>query len=136
MPYTLQMLRTLVDVHSDRAEPLRIHIEALERSIESQPAFCLQSVRTLFEAAHATIGPHLSVNFGKKTGFPDRMKEIIAALDFSIKDHPNAPEINEQITALTTGIMDVSWALSRLSNIPNMRQAGRSTGAPFSGSTR
>lgn len=124
MPYTLQMLRALIEAHPDRAEPLRIHIEALERSIESQPAFCLQSVRTLFEAAHATIGPHLGVDFGKKTGFPDRMKEIIGALDFSIKDHPNAAEINEQITALTTGIMDVSWALSRLSNIPNMRHGG------------
>lgn len=124
MPYALQMLRGLLDAHPDRAEPLRIHIDALERSIESQPAFCLQSVRTLFEAAHATIAPRLGVDFGKKTGFPDRMRAIIAALDFSITDHPNAAEINEQITALTTGIMDVSWALSRLSNIPNMRHGG------------
>lgn len=124
MAYALQMLRGLLDAHPDRAEPLRIHIEALERSIESQPVFCLQGVRTLFEAAHATIAPRLGVDFGKKTGFPDRMREIIAALDFSITDHPNAAEINEQITALTTGIMDVSWALSRLSNIPNMRHGG------------
>jgi hypothetical protein len=124
MPYTLQMLRALIDAHPDRAEPLRIHIEALERSIESQPAFCLQSVRTLFEAAHATIAPRLGVDFGNRTGFPDRMREIIAALDFSITDHPNAAEINEHITALTTGIMDMSWALSRLSNIPNMRHGG------------
>ena len=52
------------------------------------------------------------------------MREVIAALDFSIVDHPNAAEINEQITALTTGIVDVAWALSRLSNIPNMRHGG------------
>lgn len=124
MPYTLQMLRALLDTHPDRAEPLRIHIEALERSIESQPAFCLQNVRTLFEAAHTTIAPHLGVDFGKRAGFPDRMRDIIAALDFSITGHPNAADINEQIAALTTGIVDVAWALSKLSNIPNMRHGG------------
>ncbi len=124
MPYALQMLRALLDAHPDRAEPLRIHIEALERSIESQPAFCLQNVRTLFEAAHATIAPRLGVDFGKKTGFPDRMREIIAALDFSIIDHPDAAEINQQIKALTTGIDDMAFALARLSNFPNMRHGG------------
>jgi hypothetical protein len=124
MPYTLQMLRTLIAAHPDRAEPLRIHVEALERSIESQPAFCLQSVRTLFEAAHATIGPRLGVDFGKKAGFPDRMRGVIAAMDFSIAGHPNADEINEQIRALTTGIDDVAVALAKLSNIPNMRHGG------------
>lgn len=124
MPYTLQMLRALIEAHPDRAEPLRIHIEALERSIESQPAFCLQSVRTLFEAAHATIAPRLGVDFGKKIGFPDRMRGVIAAMDFSIGDHPNADEINEQIRALTTGIDDIATALAKLSNIPNMRHGG------------
>ena len=124
MPYTLQMLRTLMDAHPDRAEPLRIHVEALERSIESQPAFCLQSVRTLFEAAHATIAPRLGVEFGNRAGFPDRMRGVIAAMDFSIAGHPNAEEINEQIRALTTGIDDVAVALAKLSNIPNMRHGG------------
>lgn len=124
MPYSLQLLRTLLDAHPDRAEPLRIHIEALERSIESQPAFCLQSVRTLFEAAHSTIAPRLGVDFGKKQGFPDRMKLIITAMDFSIADHPNAAEINEQIAALTSGINDMAVALAKLSNIPNLRHGG------------
>ncbi|MCU0905565.1 MAG: abortive infection family protein [Tabrizicola sp.] len=124
MPYTLQMLRALMDAHPDRAEPLRIHIEALERSIESQPAFCLQSVRTLFEAAHTTIAPRLGVDFGKKAGFPDRMRGVIAAMDFSIADHPNADDINEQIKALASGIDDVAVALAKLSNIPNMRHGG------------
>jgi hypothetical protein len=124
MAYTLQMLRALVETHPDRAEPLRIHIEALERSIESQPAFCLQSVRTLFEAAHTTIAPRLGVDFGKKAGFPDRMRDVIAAMDFSIADHPDAANINEQIRALATGIDDMAVALARLSNIPNMRHGG------------
>ena len=58
MPYMLQMLRARTQEHPDRAERLRVHIEALEASIEGQPAFCLQNVRTLFEAAHATIEAH------------------------------------------------------------------------------
>lgn len=124
MPYTLQMLRTLLEIHPDRAEPLRIHIEALERSIESQPAFCLQSVRTLFEAAHSTIGPRLGIEFSKKDGFPDRMRGVIDAMDFSLTDHPNAADINEHIKALTKGIDDVAVALAKLSNVPNMRHGG------------
>jgi hypothetical protein len=124
MPYALQMLRSLLDAHPDRAEPLRTHIDVLERSIESQPAFCLQSVRTLFEAAHATIAPRLGLTFGRNVGFPDRMRGIIEAMDFSISDHPNAVEINTQITALTAGINEVAVALARLSNIPNMRHGG------------
>lgn len=124
MPYALQMLRTLMEAHPDRAGPLRTHVEALERSIEVQPAFCLQNVRTLFEAAHATIAPRLGVDFGKRVGFPDRMRGVIAAMDFSIADHPNAAEINEQVRALTTGIDDIAIALAKLSNIPNMRHGG------------
>jgi hypothetical protein len=124
MPYALQMLRGLLEAHPDRAAPLRIHIDALERSIESQPAFCLQSVRSLFEAAHATIAPRLGVEFGKKVGFPDRMSAIIEALDFSITDHPNGAEINDHVSMLVKGIDDIAFALARLSNIPNMRHWG------------
>lgn len=124
MPYSLQMLRALLELHPDRAEPLRIHIEALERSIESQPAFCLQSVRTLFEAAHSTIGPRLGIEFRKKDGFPDRMRGVIDAMDFSLTDHPNAADINEHIKALTKGIDDIAVALAKLSNVPNMRHGG------------
>lgn len=124
MTYTLQMLRTLMQAHPDRAEPLRRHVEALELSIESQPAFCLQNVRTLFEAAHHTIAPRLGVTFGKKGGFPDRMRDVIKALDFSIDGHPEAEQINAQIRALTQGIDDIAVALAKLSNIPNMRHGG------------
>ena len=124
MPYTLQMLRALMEVHPDRAGNLRIHVESLENSIENQPAFCLQSVRTLFEAAHATIAPHLGVAFARKAGFPDRMRAVVEALDFSIPEHPDAEKINQTIADLLKGIDDTAAALARLSNIPNMRHGG------------
>lgn len=124
MPYTLQMLRALIDTHPDRAAPLRRHVEALELSIESQPAFCLQNVRTLFEAAHETIAPLLGVSFGRNGGFPDRMRGVIQALDFSIAAHPQAARINQHLSELLKGIDDTTVALARLSNIPNMRHGG------------
>jgi hypothetical protein len=124
MAYALQMLRALMNAHPDRAEPLRRHVEALELSIESQPAFCLQNVRTLFEAAQVTIAPQLGVTFGKKTGFPDRMREVIEALDFTIADHPDATKISTTIASLLKGIDDTAVALAQLSNIPNMRHGG------------
>jgi hypothetical protein len=124
MPFALQMLRELMDAHPDRAEPLRRHVEALELSIESQPAFCLQNVRTLFEAAHLTIAPMLGVSFGKNGGFPDRMRGVIEALDFSVAGHPDAPKISATIADLLKGIDDTTVALARLSNIPNMRHGG------------
>lgn len=124
MPYTLQMLRMLIEAHPDRAAPLRRHVEALELSIENQPAFCLQNVRTLFEAAHETVAPLLGVTFAKRAGFPDRMRGVIEALDFSIDGHPKAAEIGKQLTALIQGVDDTAVALARLSNIPNMRHGG------------
>jgi len=124
MPYALQMLRALMEAHPDRAENLRIYVEALETSIENQPAFCLQNVRTLFEAAHATIAPHLGVVFAKKSGFPDRMRAVVEALDFSIPDHPDAEKIHQTIADLLKGMDDTAAALARLSNIPNMRHGG------------
>ena len=124
MPYALQMLRALMEAHPDRAGNLSIHVESLENSIENQPAFCLQGVRTLFEAAHATIAPHLGVVFARKAGFPDRMRAVVEALDFSIPDHPDAEKINQTIADLLKGIDDTAAALARLSNIPNMRHGG------------
>ncbi len=124
MPYMLQMLRALMQEHPDRAERLRVHVEALEASIEGQPAFCLQNVRTLFEAAHATIAPQLGVTFGKSSGFPGRMRSVIEKMDFSITDHPDATKIHATITALLKGIDDTAVALADLSNIPNMRHGG------------
>jgi hypothetical protein len=113
-----------MEAHPDRAEPLRRHVDALELSIESQPAFCLQNVRTLFEAAHLTIAPRLGVEFGKSVSFPGRMRGVIQALDFSISDHPEAAKINTTISALLRGIDDTAIALAQLSNIPNMRHGG------------
>jgi hypothetical protein len=124
MPYTLQMLRALLDAHPDRAEPLRIHITALERSIENEPAFCLQSVRGLFEAANITIGPRLGVVFGKDEQFHQRMKTVIGAMDFSMKDHPDADKIDATLKKLLGSINGTAHALAELSNIPNMRHGG------------
>ncbi|MBS0529137.1 MAG: abortive infection family protein [Proteobacteria bacterium] len=124
MAYRLQSLHALMEAHPDRAEPLRRHVEALELSIESQPAFCLQNVRTLFEAAHATIAPQLGVNFGRNDGFPGRMKGVIAALDFSVANHPEAEKINTHVKELTQAIEDMAVALAKLSNIPNLRHGG------------
>src|ERR1700730_13468836 len=117
------MLRALMQEHPDRAERLRVHVEALEASIEGQPAFCLQNVRTLFEAAHATIAPQLGVTFTSNR-FPDRMRRVIEALDFSVVDHPDAAKIHTTITALLKDIDDTAVALAQLSNIPNMRHGG------------
>ena len=118
------MLRNLMDSHPDRAAPLRRHVDALELSIESQPAFCLQNVRTLFEAAQATVAPLLGVTFNRNDGFPDRMRDLIQALDFSIDPHPEAAAISQQLGALMQGINVTAVALARLSNIPNMRHGG------------
>jgi hypothetical protein len=118
------MLRALIDAHPDRAERLTPHVEALERSIQSQPAFCLQNVRTLFEAAHATIAPQLGVEFSSRAGFPDRMRGVIDALDFSVADHPDAAAIHTHVQALVAAINDMAIALARLSNVPNMRHGG------------
>ena len=124
MPYALQMLRALLDAHPDRAAPLRIHVTALERSIESEPAFCLQGVRGLFEAAHATIAPRLGIVFGKDDQFHQRMRAVINAMDFSITDHPDAGKINETLRRLLGSINGTAQALAELSNIPNMRHGG------------
>ncbi len=124
MPYLLQMLHALMEEHPDRAQPLRRYVEALEASIESQPAFCLQNVRTLFEAAHATIGPQIGATFGRKAGFPGRMRAVIEKLDFTITNHPDGAVINTTIRALLKGIDDTAVALANLSNIPNMRHGG------------
>lgn len=118
------MLRALIEAHPDRAERLKPHVEALELSIETQPAFCLQNVRTLFEAAHATIAPQLGVEFRAGAGFPDRMRGVIGALDFSVADHPDAATIHTHVQSLVASINDMAVALARLSNVPNMRHGG------------
>ncbi|WP_114912540.1 abortive infection family protein [Acidibrevibacterium fodinaquatile] len=124
MPYTLQMLRALMEDHPDRVGNLRIHVESLENSIENQPAFCLQSVRTLFETVQLTIAPIIGVDLSGVTEFPARNGRIVKALDFSIRNHPDAAEIDAVIKKLLGSINGTISALAELSNIPGLRHGG------------
>ena len=123
MAYQLQLLRNLIERHPERAGNLELHVRALEQSIEQLPNTCLASVRTIFEAAQASIGQQLNIEFGRD-GLPGRMTKVIEAFDFSMADHPDGDKIHEELTALTKGIEETTTALARLSNIPNMRHGG------------
>ena len=123
MAYQLQLLRNLIDRHPERAGNLELHVRALEQSIEELPNTCLASVRTIFEAAQASIGQQLNIEFGRD-GLPSRMTKVIEAFDFSMADHPDGEKIHEELTALIKGIEETTTALARLSNIPNMRHGG------------
>lgn len=123
MAYQLQLLRNLIERHPERAGNLELHVRALEQSIEQLPNTCLASVRTIFEAAQASIGLHLNIEFGGD-GLPGRMTKVIEAFDFSMTDHPGGDKIHEELTALIKGIEETTTALARLSNIPNMRHGG------------
>lgn len=123
MAYQLQLLRNLIDRHPERAGNLELHVRALEQSIEQLPNTCLASVRTIFEAAQASIGLHLNIEFGRD-GLPGRMTKVIDAFDFSMTDHPDGDKIHEELSALIKGIEETTTALARLSNIPNMRHGG------------
>ena len=124
MPYTLQMLRALMEDHPDRAERLRTPVEALESVIEDQPESCLQSVRTFFEAVQLTLAPRLRVDLSGVTEFPARNGRIVKALDFSIRNHPNAAEIDAVIKKLLGSVNSTISALAELSNIPGLRHGG------------
>lgn len=123
MAYQLQLLRNLIGRHPERAGNLDLHVRALEQSIEQLPNTCLASVRTIFEAAQASIGLSLNIEFGRD-GLPGRMTKVIEAFDFSMTDHPDGDKIHEELTALIKGIEETTTALARLSNIPNMRHGG------------
>lgn len=123
MAYQLQLLRNLIERHPERAGNLELHVAALEQSIEQLPNTCLASVRTIFEAAQASIGLQLSIEFGRD-GLPGRMTKVIEAFDFSMTDHPDGDKIHEELSALVKGIEETTTALARLSNIPNMRHGG------------
>ena len=123
MAYQLQLLRNLIERHPERAGNLELHVAALEQSIEQLPNTCLASVRTIFEAAQASIGLQLNIEFGRD-GLPDRMTKVIDAFDFSMADHPDGNKIHEELSALIKGIEETTTALARLSNIPNMRHGG------------
>ncbi|HWW63517.1 MAG TPA: abortive infection family protein [Sphingomonadaceae bacterium] len=123
MAYQLQLLRNLIEQHPERAGNLELHVRALEQSIEQLPNTCLASVRTIFEAAQASIGLSLNIEFGRD-GLPGRMTKVIEAFDFTMTDHPDGDKIHEELTALIKGIEETTTALARLSNIPNMRHGG------------
>lgn len=123
MAYQLQLLRNLIGRHPERAGNLELHVRALEQSIEELPNTCLAGVRTIFEAAQASIGQQLNIEFGRD-GLPGRMTKVIEAFDFSMADHPDGAKIHEELTALIKGIEETTTALARLSNIPNMRHGG------------
>lgn len=123
MAYQLQLLRNLIERHQERAGNLELHVRALEQSIEQLPNTCLASVRTIFEAAQASIGLSLNIEFGRD-GLPGRMTKVIEAFDFTMTDHPDGDKIHEELSALIKGIEETTTALARLSNIPNMRHGG------------
>ena len=123
MAYQLQLLRNLIERHPERAGNLELHVRALEQSIEQLPNTCLASVRTIFEAAQASIGLSLNIEFGRD-GLPGRMTKVIEAFDFTMADHPDGDKIHEELSALIKGIEETTTALARLSNIPNMRHGG------------
>lgn len=130
MAYQLQLLRNLIERHPERAGNLELHVRALEQSIEQLPNTCLASVRTIFEAAQASIGLSLNIEFARD-GLPGRMTKVIEAFDFTMTDHPDGDKIHDELSALIKGIEETTTALARLSNIPNMRHGGALDWAVF-----
>jgi abortive infection Abi-like protein len=124
MPYRLQMLQTLMEAHPDRAARLRVHVEALEASIDREPDRCLERVRALFEATQLTIAPQLGLAFSDADEFSMRNRRVFDALDFSLKDHPDADRVDKAIKKLVGSINGTIGALAELSNIPGMRHGG------------
>lgn len=124
MAYTLQLLRSLIDTHPDRAARLAPHVTALELAIVAEPGRCLERVRALFESACHTIGPQLALPRMDDEDFPAQIARIIRALDFALDGHPEAERIGASIRQLLGSINGTIGALARLSNIPGMRHGG------------
>lgn len=124
MAYTLQLLRSLIDTHPDRAARLLPHVTALEMVIVAEPGRCLERVRALFESTCHTIGPQLGLPPIGDEGFPAQIARIIRALDFALDGHPEAERIGDAIRQLLSSINGTIGALARLSNIPGMRHGG------------
>lgn len=124
MAYRLQMLHALIEAHPDRAGRLKVHVDALESTITSEPERCLERVRALFEATYHTIAPHLGLGSVAGEDFPTQNSRIIKALDFSLEGHPEAEKIGETIRKLVGSINGTVGALAELSNISGMRHGG------------
>ena len=124
MPYRLHMLHTLMENHPDRAARLRVHVEALETTIASEPDRCLERVRALFEATQLTIAPQLGLAFSDGDEFSTRNRRLFDSLDFTLQDHPDAERVDKAIKKLVGSINGTIGALAELSNIPGMRHGG------------
>lgn len=124
MAYTLQLLRSLIEAHPDRAAPLTRHVEALEVAIVTEPGRCLERVRALFESTCHTIAPQLGLAVGGDEEFPAQIARIIRALDFALDRHPEAERIGDAIRQLLGSMNGTIGALARLSNIPGLRHGG------------
>lgn len=124
MAFSLQMLRSLIETHPDRAARLRVHVEALEVAIVTEPDRCLERVRALFEATQLTIAPQLGLVFSDAEELPTRNRRVFEALDFSLRDHPDAERVDRAIKKLVGSINGTIGALAELSNIPGMRHGG------------
>lgn len=122
--YSLQMLRALIEAHPDRAIRLKVHADALEAAITSEPDRCLERVRALFEATCQTIAPQIGLSLAAGEDFPAQNSRIIKALDFSLDGHPDAVKIGDAIRKLLGSINGTVGALAELSNIPGMRHGG------------
>lgn len=122
--FRLQLIRALIVNHPDRAAPLQRPLEALEASIEGEPEMCLHRVRSLFEAAHHTLAPHLGIDLTDQIEFPTRNSRIIKAMDFSVSGHPDAEQIGLTIQKLLGSINGMASALAELSNYRNLRHGG------------
>ena len=123
MAYTLQLLRSLIDTHPDRAVRLAPHVTALEMAIVAEPGRCLERVRALFESTCHTIGPQLGLP-SMEGEFPAQIARIIKALNFALDGHPDSERIGDSIRQLLSSINGTIGALARLSNIPGMRHGG------------
>ncbi|MBR0988232.1 abortive infection family protein [Bradyrhizobium liaoningense] len=124
MTYRLQMLHALIEAHPDRADRLKVHVDALESTITGEPERCLERVRALFEATYHTIAPALGLGSVAGEDFPAQNSRIIKALDFTLDGHPEAERIGETIRKLVGSINGTVSALAELSNISGMRHGG------------
>ena len=124
MVYQLQLLRSLIERHPERAGNLVLHVEALEQSIEQLPLTCLSNVRAMFEAMHHSVHGALRITYGDDDDFPKRTSLVIKALDLSIDGHPQKDKIEQHLKKLLGSMNGVASSLAALSNIPNLRHGG------------
>ncbi|WP_187273093.1 abortive infection family protein [Methylobacterium sp. WL69] len=78
----------------------------------------------MFEATQLTIAPQLGLAFSDGDEFSTRNRRVFEALDFTLKDHPDAERVDKAIKKLVGSINGTIGALAELSNIPGMRHGG------------